>query len=189
MLKSQNIILSPENGQRQSDWTKAERVYDKTKSEVAAKGVCAIYIADAKWSEDKVNTFVIAFPCRSPKGSVVSEQVTALNQLEWYKKVQTHWCEHNASITVTTRPEEWFEVGNWVYKNWDVVNGVSFCPPDDIMKYEQTPYETITKDRYDELMKDFKKIDYSQLSKFELEDATQGAQALACQGGVCELLP
>jgi hypothetical protein len=30
-------------------------------------------------------------------------------------------------------------------------------------------------------------IDYSQLSKYELEDQTEGSKEVACTGGVCEI--
>ena len=33
-------------------------------------------------------------------------------------------------MTVYVREDEWFEVGNWVYQNWDIINGVSFLPYD-----------------------------------------------------------
>jgi hypothetical protein len=94
--------------------------------------------------------------------------------------ILTHNC------TVYVKDEEWFEVGNWVYQNWDIVNGLSFLPYDG-GKYEQAPFEEITKEKYNELVDAMPKIDYTQLSKFELEDQTEGSKELACAGGVCEI--
>ncbi len=136
--------------------------------------------------EDQVMTWVVSFPMKSPDNCITREGMSAIDQLEWYKKVQTNWCEHNASMTVYVKDSEWFEVGNWLYKNWDIVNGVSFLPYDS-GHYKQAPYEEITEADYDRLTKSFPKIDYSQLSKYELEDNTEGAKALACTGGICEL--
>jgi ribonucleoside-diphosphate reductase alpha chain len=202
LLKAQKISISPENGQRKKDWAKAEKAYQSELSKVLeplspsthansamlkAKSISPIFDAGMEWTEEKVNTWVVSFPCKAPKNAITADRVSAIEQLEWYKKVQTNWCEHNASITVYVKDDEWFEVGNWVYKNWDIVNGIAFLPLEG-HKYEQAPYESVTKEGYEELLKDFKEIDYSQLSKFETEDATEGSKSYACAGDKCELV-
>jgi ribonucleoside-diphosphate reductase alpha chain len=136
--------------------------------------------------KDSANTWVIEFPMKAPEGSLTKKEVSALDQLEHYKKLQENWCEHNASCTVYIKDEEWFEVGNWVYKNWDIVNGLSFLQSDG-GKYQQAPLEEITKEQYEKMIKDMAKIDYSKLSEFEKDDETQGSRELACIGGYCEL--
>lgn len=137
-------------------------------------------------TEQNATTWVVSFPCKAPDNAITRETVTAIDQLEWYKKVQTNWCEHNQSITVYVKDEEWFDVGNWVYNNWDICIGVSFLPYDG-GKYEQAPYEEITKEQYEKMIAKFLKIDYSQLSQYELEDNTEGAKTFACVGDKCEL--
>lgn len=131
-------------------------------------------------------TWVVAFPIKSPAGAVFREHMTAIEQLEHYKKIQSYWCEHNQSITVYVKDEEWLEVGNWVYKNWDSFVGVSFLPYDG-GKYEQPPYEEITKEQYDQMAKELPKIKYELLTKYETEDMTEGETTLACIGGACDL--
>ena len=135
---------------------------------------------------DAATTFVCAFPVESPDTATTRDVVTALDQLKHYKKLQENWCEHNASLTVYVKEDEWFEVGNWVYKNWDIVSGISFLPYDG-GKYELAPYEEISKKEYEEYKKSFPKIDYSKLSQFELEDNTTGAKELACSGDKCDI--
>jgi hypothetical protein len=137
-------------------------------------------------TEENANTWVISFPMKAPDGAITKDQVTAIDQLEWYKNVQTNYCEHNASCTIYVKPEEWFEVGNWVYKNWDIVNGLSFLP-DDGGKYEQAPLEAITEEQYKKLLAKFPKIDYNKLSEYETDDNTEGAKTLACVGNQCEI--
>jgi len=136
--------------------------------------------------DGKATTVVCAFPVKSPDTATTRESVTALEQLEHYRKLQENWCEHNASLTVYVKDDEWFEVGNWVYKNWNIISGVSFLPYDG-GKYELAPYEEISKKEYEEYKKSFPTIDYSKLSKFELEDTTTGARELACSGDKCEI--
>jgi len=137
--------------------------------------------------ENEISTYVISFPIKSPENAVTRNNLSAIEQLEWYKKIQTNYCEHNASMTVYVKDEEWFEVGNWVYKNWNIVNGISFLPYDG-GKYKQAPYEEITEEQYNKLIKSFKTIDYSQLSKYELEDNTEGAKMYNCSGDKCEIV-
>jgi len=137
-------------------------------------------------TEDNATTWVVSFPVKAPEGAVFRNDLTAIQQLEWYKKVQTNWCEHNQSITVYVKDHEWFDVGNWVYNNWDICVGVSFLPYDG-GKYEQAPYEEITEEKYNKLIKNFPKINYSKLSEYEQEDLTEGAKTFACVGDKCEL--
>ena len=189
MIKDQGLPVSPENGQRKQDYVKAIKVYDSTENKVEglkqAKSICPIFDLDG-WNPDKVNTWVVSFPVAAPKNSVTVEDVNAIEQLEHYKKIQKNWCEHNASITVYVKDEEWLSVGDWVYKNWEIVNGVSFLPLDGSV-YEQAPYEKISKEEYDKMSKTFPKIDYSQLGKYEADDNTEGAKSLACLSGNCEV--
>jgi hypothetical protein len=112
--------------------------------------------------------------------------VSVIDQLEHYKKIQTNWCEHNASTTIYVQDDEWITVGKWVYENWEHVVGISFLPYDGGV-YEQPPLEEITKERYEELVAKLPKIRYDLLSQFELEDMTQGKSELACVGGACEI--
>ena len=90
-------------------------------------------------TEEDANTWVLEFPVKSPEGCITRKDVTALDQLSHYKNLQHNWCEHNASMTVYVRDDEWFEVGNWVYKNWDIINGVAFLPYDG-GHYNLAPY-------------------------------------------------
>ena len=198
MIKDQGLPLSPENGQRKQDYVKALKAYEKVignlypspaleaEAERQAKSICPIFNLALGWNADQVNTWVVSFPVAAPKNAIVVEDVTAIDQLEHYKKIQKNWCEHNASITVYVKPDEWLTVGDWVYKNWEIVNGISFLPVSEHV-YEQAPYEKITKEEYDKMVKSFPKIDYSQLSNYEKDDNTEGAKSLACQGGACDL--
>ena len=135
---------------------------------------------------ETATTWVLEFPVKSPEDCVTRKEVTALDQLKHYKNLQHNWCEHNASMTVYVRDDEWFEVGNWVYQNWDIINGVSFLPYDG-GKYKLAPYEEIDVHTYERLIKEHPLIDYTQLSHYELEDNTQGKSEFACVGDKCEI--
>ena len=99
--------------------------------------------------------------------------------------VRTFWCEHNPSITVYVKQEDWLEVGAWVYKHFDSLCGVSFLPHSDHV-YKQAPYQEISADVYEQWEKEFPVLDWSQL-QLEETDNTSGTKELACVAGICEI--
>lgn len=133
-------------------------------------------------------TTVFFFPIKSPEGSVTRDDMTAIQQLEYWKKVQEEWCEHKPSITVTVRESEWPSVGGWVYENFDVISGVSFLPHSD-HSYRQAPYEECTEEKYLELKDKMpKELRWEDLSYYEQEDNTSGMQTLSCAADGCEVV-
>ena len=78
-------------------------------------------------------------------------------------------------------------MANWLYKNWDILGGLSFLPRSDNV-YQLAPYEEIDKVKYEELSKRVSNIDFSKLPLYEQEDNTQGAKEYACVAGVCETI-
>lgn len=134
------------------------------------------------------NTTVFYFPVKSPSGAYTRNDFTAIEQLEYWLRVKTEWCEHNPSITVTVRENEWPEVGGWVYKNFDHITGVSFLPHSDHV-YRQAPYDECTEEKYLELLEKMpKSINWSDLSFYEAEDGTVGMQSFACSADGCEVV-
>ncbi len=133
-------------------------------------------------------TTVFYFPQKAPDGAVTRRAITAIEHLEIWKTIQEHWCEHKPSITVNVKEDEWIEVGAWVYKNFDVISGVSFLPMDE-HTYKQAPYQEITKAEYDEWVSKMPaSINWSDLSFYEVGDNTSGSQELACSGNSCEIV-
>ena len=132
------------------------------------------------------NTYVFSFPHKAPHHAVMRNEMTAIQQLEHYLIFQKHWCEHNPSITVYVRENEWLEVGAWVYKNFDHIGGVSFLPHSEHM-YKQAPYQECTKEEYEKAVAEFPHVEWAKLPDYEKEDSTTGTQELACLSGVCEI--
>lgn len=135
---------------------------------------------------ENANTFVLEFPVKSPKSSVYSNDLTAIEQLEYWKVVKENYTEHNPSVTISIGDDEWVGVANWLYEHWDIIGGLSFLPRTN-HAYRLAPYEEITKEQYEALSARFTNLDYSKLVTYEMKDETEQAKELACAGGTCEI--
>jgi ribonucleoside-diphosphate reductase alpha chain len=144
------------------------------------------YAPEVGQSLSSATTYVLEFPVKAPEGAVVKNDLTALDQLEHWKKVKVNFTEHNPSITVSVGPDEWIAVANWVYEHWDITGGLSFLPRED-HAYLLAPYEEITKERYEEMAAKMPEIDFSQIVLYETVDGTDVKKELACASGVCEI--
>ena len=136
----------------------------------------------------EVTTWVMRFPVASPKGAMVRNHETALEQLGRYLTIMRSWCGergHNQSATIYVHPHEWEGVREWVWQNWDEILGLTFLPHHG-GGYKLMPYQEITEGEYHEAMASFPEVNYGALSLYELEDMGQGAVELACTGGSCE---
>ena len=131
---------------------------------------------------------VFTFPMRAPKGAVLRDDRTAIEQLKLWLTYQRHYCEHKPSVTVSVKEHEWMQVGAWVYEHFDEVSGVSFLPHSD-HTYQQAPYEDCTEGVYLEALAEMPEaVNWSRIEEYELSDTTRGMKTMACSGSVCELV-
>lgn len=155
------------------------------------KDPLAVYMADKGFPvENDVmsdSSVVFSFPVKAPDTSVTVNQVGAMQQLELWKAYQNFWCEHKPSITIYYTDDEFLDVAQWIWKNFDMCSGVSLLPYSDHV-YQQAPYEDATDEMFAELVSKMPKdIDWNDLANYEMEDNTIGSQELACVGGACEI--
>ena len=133
-------------------------------------------------------TTVFSFPVKAPEGSVVTADMSAIDQLNMWLTYQRHWCEHKPSVTVNVKSDEWMSVGAFVYEHFDEMSGVSFLPFHE-HTYQQAPYQDVTKAEYERLLSLMpERIDWAALAEFEKEDGTKSSQTFACTGDVCEIV-
>lgn len=133
---------------------------------------------------------VFSFAIDGGQDALTRNDIDALYHLELWKTYKTHWTEHNPSVTVQIKDDEWFEVADWVYKNFDVVGGLSFLPHSNHV-YKQAPYQDRTEKEFNELASKIpEQIDWSQLSRYESTDAALKSQGeLACSSETgCEIV-
>lgn len=144
------------------------------------------YYPEVGQSLGSAHVFVFEFPVKAPDGAIKKNDLSAKEQLEYWKLVKENYTEHNPSVTISIGENEWIGVANWLYDNWDILGGLSFLPRDD-HAYLLAPYEEITKERYEEMTQKFPPINFSEIIFYEKEDNTDGAREAACVAGVCEI--
>lgn len=133
---------------------------------------------------DDGNTKVITFPCKS-KSTITKYNVSAIEQLEQYKMMQKFYVDHNTSITVTVKDDEWDAVVDWLDDNWKYVVGISFLSLNQDY-YPLMPYEECTKEQYLELKSKMAPLDPDLVNKYEFELQTVGKDFEIDESGECE---
>ncbi len=138
------------------------------------------------------DTAVISVPQRAPEGAILRTE-SALQLLKRVAKISSEWVKpgtrrgqntHNVSATVSIKEAEWADVGEWMWENRDVYNGLSVLPHDG-GTYKQAPFEDCSKETYEKLLDNLEKIDLTKV--VEIDDNTNLTGELACAGGACEI--
>lgn len=136
----------------------------------------------------KESNYVFSFPIKSPDNAICANEIGALRQLQLWKTYQEHWAEHKPSITVYYKNDEFLDVFSWIWKNFDLMSGISLLPYSDHV-YQQAPYQPCSEEEYKEYRAKMPEaIDWNAAAKYERGvDSTTSSQELACTGGACEL--
>ncbi|NLJ97328.1 MAG: ribonucleoside-triphosphate reductase, adenosylcobalamin-dependent [Clostridiales bacterium] len=150
---------------------------------IESQGSYPIYNENGQ-TDENYSVKVIEFPIKAPKGRTKYD-VGAIEQLELYKMSMENWSDHNTSITVHVRDNEWEDVSRWVYDNFDYVVGITFLPLMD-ETYPLLPYESTTKEDYEERIKNIKPIDYQVLARYD-NDEEHDIIDPECETGACPI--
>lgn len=135
---------------------------------------------------------VISIPQRAPEGAI-TRQESALDLLNRVSLVWNKWVKpghrkgenkNNVSVTVSIKPHEWEEVGEWMWQHKENFTALSVLPYDG-GTYIQAPFEDCTKEQYEELVSHLHAIDLTEV--VELVDDTNLSGEVACGAGGCEV--
>jgi ribonucleoside-diphosphate reductase alpha chain len=138
------------------------------------------------------DTICVRIPIKAPEGSIFRTE-TAIDTLERVKKFSQEWIlpghingdnTHNVSATISIREGEWPNVGEWMWENRDVYNGLSVLPYDN-GSYVQAPFEDITEEEYNKRITNLHSLDLTKVT--EIEDHVEFGQTAACAGGSCAI--
>lgn len=137
---------------------------------------------------DNPSMYVAEFYVKSPDGAVCIGDMSAIEQLNYWLMIKTHWTEHNPSATITYRAEELEDIIDWLFENQAYVNGLSFLPASDIM-YDKAPYEAMSAHEYGAARAKMPDIDFTYVNVLDAgADNTTASQELACFAGQCEII-
>lgn len=140
---------------------------------------------------ENATTLVIDFPCKT-EARKTKNDVSAIEQLKTYLMFQKNYTEHNASNTISVKPNEWEEVVDFVHTNWNDVLGVTFLESNSTY-YPLMPYEECTKETYDDLVKKTRQFDPEILNNMEITTRNMGKEyeilddKEGCENGVCPI--
>lgn len=125
------------------------------------------------------DTVVVSFPEKFPEGTVLAKDVTAIDQLEYVKRLQTDWSDNSVSCTVYYRKEELPLIKEWLIKHYnDSVKTVSFLLHSD-HGFDQAPLEETTEKVYNEMIKKISPITSTSFKESDME------VDIECEGGAC----
>jgi ribonucleoside-triphosphate reductase len=138
------------------------------------------------------DTAVISVPQKAPEDAIMRTE-SALQLLKRVSKISTEWVKpgtrsgqntHNVSATISIKEAEWADVGEWMWENRDIYNGLSVLPYDG-GSYKQAPFEDCSKETYEAMLETLEEVDLTKI--VEIEDNTNLTGELACAGGACEI--
>lgn len=128
-----------------------------------------------------MNTMVVSFPCQVPKGTKLANDMSAIDQLEVIKRLQSEWSDNSVSVTIYYKKEELEGIKEWLSANYnEYVKTVSFLLHSE-HGFKQAPLEEITQEDFEKMVLNTTPI--SSVS-FNESDVDTGAD---CAGGVCPI--
>ena len=139
------------------------------------------------------HTLCVRIPIKAPKDALTRNDENPIEFLERVKFYYNNWVKpghingintHNISATISVKPEEWEEVGEWMWNNREYYNGLSVLNYDG-GSYIQAPFEEISEEVYNEKVKHLHNIDLTNVK--EDEDIVNFGDTVACAGGACEI--
>lgn len=125
------------------------------------------------------STVVVSFPCKFPEGTLLASDMSAVDQLEVIKRLQTEWSDNAVSVTIYYRKEELEAIRQWLAEHYINVKSVSFLLHNE-HGFDQAPLEEITEEKFAELSAGVKTI-----SSFDSTINLDDMNIADCEGGAC----
>lgn len=127
---------------------------------------------------DDRNSLIVSFPCKIPESTPVAASFGWRQQLDSNRRLQREWSDNSVSCTVTYDKEDLPEIKKYLLDHFrNEIKSVSF------LLYQghgfiQAPYETITKEKYEEIIQGTHPITSIELK----EDSFESSE---CENGAC----
>ncbi len=131
---------------------------------------------------DDKNTMIIEFPCCYPEGTLLAKDMSAVDQLNTIKELQTNWSDNSVSVTVYYKLQELDEIKQWLKDNYQFnVKSCSFLLHNE-HGFKQAPFEEISKEEYEKLMKKVIPITSGKINAVSENELMND-----CVGGACPI--
>ena len=127
-------------------------------------------------SEDKT-TVVVSFPCKLPETTPIAANYSWKEQLEMVKFMQEKWSDNSVSCTIYYRKDDLEDIKQYLSENYsDNFKTISFLLYSD-HGFKQAPYETISKEVYEDMVKNTKPITSISINEdeFDVDECSSGA--------------
>ena len=119
------------------------------------------YYMEPMLGEDQLRTYVVYFPIHEQHFDRSKDDVTIWEQVQNAADMQRYWADNAVSITVTFKPEEASQIKYVLEAYEDKLKAISFLPLLD-HAYPQAPYQTISKEEYEEAVAKLKPLNLNQ---------------------------
>ena len=148
--------------------------------ECRKNGYYVEYVRKFDGSEDR-STVVVEFPCTYPSNTKFAKDMSAVDQLEVVKKLQTEWSDNSVSVTIYYRKNELKDIKKWLSSNYNQnLKTVSFLLHSD-HGFDQAPYEEINAMAYLSRRSMCKPIHTVDVKEDDIKES------LECASGVCPI--
>jgi len=125
-------------------------------------------------------TVVVSFPFRHSDHAILAKDVTAIQQLEMVKWLQTVWSDNSVSCTIYYKKEELPEIRRYLKKNYKTNHkSLSFLLHSE-HGFKQAPLEEITEEQYNAMVASTQIITEISTGEIGLDDAE-------CASGACPI--
>jgi adenosylcobalamin-dependent ribonucleoside-triphosphate reductase len=127
-----------------------------------------------------LNTFIVSFPIQVPRSTIIAQNLSVIDQLNFQNMMQEYWSDNSVSITCYYKQNELGQIREYLKQNYtNSIKTVSFLLHSE-HGFVQAPYEEITEGQYVELSEKTKPI----TGLKELEEHTL-VDNLECTSGAC----
>lgn len=125
-------------------------------------------------------TFVVEFPIEGT-GCPTESEVSLAKKIHLASLLQKYWADNQVSYTATFLPSEANQIEDLLIAYQENLKSISFLPILETGAYPQMPYEVMTKEQYEESVKNITKIVWKNNSYVHDQEER------SCDGGVCAL--
>jgi adenosylcobalamin-dependent ribonucleoside-triphosphate reductase len=131
------------------------------------------------------NTKIIDFYLKASDNSVLAENMSAIDQMEIIKRLQTEWSDNSVSCSIYYTLDEIPKIKEYLKKNYnDNFKSLSFLLKEN-HGFKNPPLEEITEQEYNDGIKNLKDINLSNLGETKEDELYLSNEE--CKGGSCPI--